>query len=56
MRPTGRTDKIRVIRSTNPAFEEPAIRAVRKWQFEPGEKDGEKVSTRVAINIPFSIN
>ncbi len=56
VRPTGVTDQIRVIRSSNPAFEEPTIRAVRRWRFEPGEKDGEKVSARVNITIPFNVN
>jgi len=56
VRPDGSTDQIRVASSTNPAFEEPAIRAVRRWRFEPGEKDGKAVSTRVRITIPFNVN
>lgn len=55
VRPDGSTSNIVVQRSDNPAFEEPAIAAVRKWRFEPGEKDGKVVSTRVRIPIPFTI-
>lgn len=56
VRSDGSTSNISVERSDNPAFEEPAIRAVRKWRFEPGEKDGKAVSTRVRIPIPFKFN
>jgi protein TonB len=51
----GTTRNIKVIRSTNPAFEENAIRAVRKWRFQPGEKDGKAVDARVRIPISFSV-
>ena len=56
VRDDGTTSNITVQRSDNPAFEEPAIRAVRKWRFEPGEKDGKAVNTRVRIPIPFKFN
>ncbi|HKJ91362.1 MAG TPA: TonB family protein, partial [Oceanipulchritudo sp.] len=56
VRDDGTTSNITVERSDNPAFEEPAIRAVRKWRFEPGEKDGKAVNTRVRIPIPFKFN
>lgn len=56
VRSDGTTSNITVERSDNPAFEEPAIRAVRKWRFEPGEKDGKAVNTRVRIPIPFKFN
>jgi protein TonB len=56
VRADGSTSNVTVERSDNPAFEEPAIRAVRKWRFEPGEKDGKAVNTRVRIPIPFKFN
>lgn len=56
VRDDGTTASIKVERSTNPAFEEPAIRAVRKWRFQPGEKDGKAVNARVRISIPFKVN
>jgi protein TonB len=54
VRSDGTTSNISVERSDNPAFEEPAIRAVRRWRFEPGEKDGKAVSVKVRQPIPFS--
>lgn len=54
VRPDGSTDQVRIVRSTNPAFEEPTIRAIRRWRFQPGEKDGKPVSAQVYINIPFT--
>lgn len=51
----GTTSRITVERSDNSAFEEPAIRAVRTWRFEPGEKDGQAVAAWVRIPIPFSV-
>lgn len=51
----GTTSRITVERSDNPAFEEPAIRAVRTWRFEPGEKDGRAVNVWVRQPIPFTI-
>lgn len=56
VRADGSTSNITVERSDNPAFEEPAIRAVRKWRFDPGEKDGKAVNARVRIPIPFKVN
>lgn len=56
IRSDGTTSDIRVLDSTNDAFEEPAIRAVRRWKFEPGEKDGKKVNTRVKQPIPFNVD
>lgn len=56
VRADGTTSNITVERSDNPAFEEPAIRAVRKWRFDPGEKDGKAVNTRVRIPIPFKFS
>lgn len=51
----GSVRDIRILKSSNPAFEEPTIRAVRKWRFEPGERSGEKVASRARISIPFTV-
>lgn len=55
VRSDGSTAKITVTKSDNPGFNEQAIRAVRRWRFEPGEKDGKAVTCRVRIPIPFRI-
>lgn len=54
VRANGTTDNIKVLRSSNEAFNEPAIRAVRKWRFEPGEKNGEKVNSIVRVPMTFN--
>lgn len=56
VRMDGSTSDIRIRSSTNPAFEEPTIREIRRWRFEPGERDGEAVNTRVRQRIPFQLN
>jgi TonB family protein len=56
VRSDGTTSNITVERSDNPNFSEAAIRAVRRWEFQPGEKDGQAVNARVRIDIPFRTN
>jgi len=56
VRADGTTSNISIERSDNPAFEEPCIRAIRKWRFEPGEKDGKAVSVWVRQPIPFTFS
>ena len=52
----GSVRNVKVMRSTNPGFDESVLRAVRTWRFEPGKKNGKAVTTRVQIPIPFNIN
>lgn len=44
-----------VVRSLNPAFDEPALKAVRAWKFEPGRVRGRAVNTRMRQSIHFGI-
>ena len=43
----------RVERSSHPAFEAPALAAVRQWRFEPAIKGGERVPCRMRVPIKF---
>jgi protein TonB len=36
-------------------FAEPAVRAVRKWRFEPGRHNGKAVPFRMQVTIEFGI-
>ncbi len=45
-----------VIRSTNRAFEAPALQAVSRWKFRPGRRGGRAVNTRMSVPIVFSFN
>jgi protein TonB len=44
-----------VEKSSNAAFERPAIEALRKWKFKPAKQDGAPVAIRVSIPIKFVI-
>ena len=43
------------VSSTNEAFEQAAIDAVKKWKFKPGMKDGKAVNTKVQVTLTFSL-
>jgi len=49
----GRVESPIVQKSTHPAFEQPALQAVRRWRFEPGKRNGEAVPFRMRIPITF---
>lgn len=42
-----------VEKSSNAAFESPALAAVRKWKFKPARLDGSPVAVKVSIPIKF---
>ena len=44
-----------VAKSSNPAFDDAAVAAVKKWKFKPAQKDGVPVKMKVTIPIRFSI-
>ncbi|MBL8858809.1 MAG: energy transducer TonB [Planctomycetes bacterium] len=49
----GKTVDPRVEKSTNPAFDKPALDAVRQWKFEPAVKAGQRVSCKMRVPIRF---
>lgn len=51
----GRVESPKVETSTRPEFEKPALEAVRKWRFRPGEKDGAPVRTYIRYPIRFRV-
>lgn len=50
---TGRTRDLKVQKSTHPAFNDPAIKAVKQWKFEPGKRKGQAVQFRMRVPITF---
>jgi len=50
----GRVVDPKVDQSTDPAFEQSALDAVRQWKFEPGTRNGEKVQFRMRVPITFN--
>lgn len=53
---SGRIEDPRVETSSHPDFEKPALDAVKRWKFKPGQKDGKPVSTYVRQPIRFTIS
>lgn len=51
----GRVGDLRVESSSHPEFEAPAVNAVRRWRFRPGEKNGEAVQTYMRLPIRFRV-
>ena len=49
----GRVEDPRVESSSHPEFENPAVSAVKRWRFQPGEKNGEAVRTYMRLPIRF---
>lgn len=50
----GKVQDPHVEKSTDPAFDVPAIEAVRQWKFEPGTRNGEKVQFKMRVPITFN--
>lgn len=49
----GNVVETEVEKSSNPAFEKPAVAAVKKWKFKPAKQDGNPVAIKVSIPIKF---
>ena len=55
--PDGSVSDITIVESDPPGvFDANVLRAVRKWEFAPGELMGEKVAVRVVRTIEFKLN
>lgn len=52
----GRVEQPTVQSATDPAFEGPALAAVRQWRFEPGKRNGQPVRFRMRVPITFPEN
>lgn len=49
----GNVTETTVEKSSNAAFEKPAVAAVKKWKFKPAKQDGQPVAIKVSIPIKF---
>ena len=52
---SGRPTNIRVGSSLGMGLDEKAIEAVRKWRFEPAQKDGHPVNVDIAVEVDFHL-
>jgi periplasmic protein TonB len=51
----GRPTNIRVGSSLGMGLDEKAIEAVKKWRFEPAQKDGHPVNVDIAVEVDFHL-
>ncbi len=51
----GRVKRPQVLRCTPPGrgFEEPAVKAVKKWRYEPAQVDGDPVDVYFTVEVTF---
>lgn len=49
----GNVTETLIEKSSNAAFEKPAVAAVKKWKFKPAKQDGNPVAIKVSIPIKF---
>ncbi len=49
----GRVEQPKVQKSSDPVFEQPAVKAVKQWKFEPGKRGGDPVRFRMRVPITF---
>ncbi len=52
----GHVEDPRVENSSRPEFEKPALDAIRKWRFSPGQKDGQPVRTYIRVPMRFRVS
>ena len=52
--PDGGVSSPRVSKSTHRAFEQPAIDAIMKSKWQPGQKDGKNVYSQVSLEVKFT--
>ena len=51
----GKVKSVSVTSSVQPLLEQPAMDAVRKWEFKPGTKAGKPVEVWVTIPVRFAL-
>ncbi|MFN3533249.1 MAG: energy transducer TonB [Candidatus Brocadia sp.] len=49
----GKVAQPRIEKSSHPAFEKPALAAVKQWKFEPAIKGGKRVPCKMRVPIRF---
>lgn len=53
--PDGRVGSVRVKKSLDPVLDRAAMRALRRWTFDPGKKDGKAVPVQVVVTMTFEL-
>jgi TonB family protein len=53
--PDGTIADIKVVKSLHPDLDESAVKALKKWTFKPGTKDGQPVTVKIEVEMTFSL-
>ena len=53
IRPDGTVDGIKVLNSLDSRLDETAVRALSRWHFRPGTRNGEPVALEAVVEVPF---
>lgn len=53
---TGAVSSCAVTKSSNVAFEQPALNAVKTWRFKPAQKSGAPIKVSMIIPIQFTLD
>jgi TonB family protein len=53
IRKDGGVEKVRVIRSLNPALDDRAIEALKQWKFKPARQGNNPIEVQALFGIPF---
>jgi len=55
VQPDGTIGDVNVTKSLDAGLDEEAIKAVKRWRFEPGKKDGKPVPVVVTLEMTFTL-
>lgn len=53
IRTDGSVDDVKILNSLDPRLDETASRALTRWHFRPGTKNGEPVALEAVVEVPF---
>ena len=51
----GKVGDVKVIKSLDPGLDQEAVKAVKRWTFKPGKKDGKAVRVRIELELTFTL-
>ena len=56
IRPDGSVTDIKVLNSLDDRLDSSAMRALSRWHFRPGTKNGEAIALEAVVQIPFRMH
>jgi TonB family protein len=53
--PQGKPCPVKVVRGLRPELDRNAVKAVEKWMFEPAQREGKPVASRIVVEVSFRL-